>query len=89
MHLKYPEHSQKSGCYFYYSEVFMQELFKKYREEICKYCKNKNCEAGKGIHIFRYKDLTYAKCTDYITNIKIKKCGFLLVGKTLNYKKED
>ena len=56
----------------------MENLFKRYVEEICPNCTNQDCENGKGIHVFTHNGIVFAKCTDYVSNCKIKKCGYVL-----------
>lgn len=56
----------------------MENLFKKYVKEVCSHCTNPDCENGKGIHVFTINGVTSARCTDYTTNCKIKKCGYVL-----------
>jgi len=57
-----------------------QERYKIYIEEICKYCKNPDCENAKGIVIFADKDTIYTRCVDYVTDRKIKKGFWLPAG---------
>lgn len=56
----------------------MENLFKRYVGEICSHCTNPDCENGKGIHVFTINGSKSARCTDYVSNCKIKKNGFLL-----------
>ena len=56
----------------------MENLFKKYVKEICVNCTNQDCENGKGIHVFSINGSKSARCTDYVSNCKIKKCGYVL-----------
>lgn len=59
----------------------MENLFKKYAKEICPNCTNPDCENGKGIHVFSINGVTSARCTDYMSNIKIRKLFWLPYGR--------
>lgn len=58
----------------------MENLFKKYVKEMCKNCTNPDYENGKGIHVFSINGVISAKCTDYVSNCKIKKHFWLPYG---------
>ena len=75
----------------YYKEVLkmtQQERYQKYRKEICKYCKNPDCENGKGIDIFSVGNVIHIRCTDYITDIKREKIYWLPWGVKYKYKRK-
>ena len=59
----------------------MENLFKKYVEEICPNCTNQDCENGKGIHVFSINGSKSVRCTDYVSNCKIIKPYFLPYGR--------
>ena len=54
----------------------MQEIIKKYKEEVCKNC-TADCYNAKGIVVFKDKDILCARCVDYKSNCKRKKSYWL------------
>ena len=56
----------------------MENLFREYIREVCSHCTNINCKDKKIIHIVNHNGVVLAKCMDYTTNCKIKKCGYVL-----------
>lgn len=56
----------------------MENLLREYIREVCPHCTNNSCKDKKIIHISNYNGVVLAKCTDYTTNCKIKKCGYVL-----------
>lgn len=59
----------------------MENLYKEYAKNICPNCTNKDCENGKGIHVFTINGSKSARCTDYKSDIKIIKPYFLPYGR--------
>lgn len=56
----------------------MQEIIKKYKEEVCKNC-TADCYSSKGIVVTKYKNTLYARCVDYKNkNKSTRKNGFWL-----------
>ena len=50
----------------------MENLFKKYVEEICPNCTNQDCENGKGIHVFTHNGIVLLNAQIMLATVKLR-----------------